>query len=218
MVRPLSTPRLCLYNNNPGPLLLPLRVGNRTLGSKAFPCTAQGMFRKMMCPRVAGRCRLAVPLSASHQAPGSGACCQLQGADRASGEKISVDTDMGLVLRLWNFYTYTQRLQSSSFLVMTYFLLRDYNIQSKNGTTLETLGTYYNLRLFGIRQLHGSSFPPCFRMPICTTASSKLSKKTQAHLQAHVPNPRKHASAYLKEAYARAFSETRTDILQAIDC
>ena len=35
----------------------------------------------------------------------------------------------------------TQRLQCSSFLVMAYFLLRDYNILPKKGTTFEPLGS-----------------------------------------------------------------------------
>ena len=37
----------------------------------------------------------------------------------------------------------TQRLQSSSFLVMGYFLLRDSNIQPRKGITLEPLGKGY---------------------------------------------------------------------------
>ena len=37
---------------------------------------------------------------------------------------------------------FTQRLQSSSFWFMTYFLLRDYSIQPKKGTTFEPLGPY----------------------------------------------------------------------------
>ena len=37
----------------------------------------------------------------------------------------------------------TQRLQCSSFLVMTYFLLRDYSILPKKGTTFEPLGSSF---------------------------------------------------------------------------
>ena len=84
-----------------------------------------------------GSCReTASPAASQTRASGDGVLFALRARHVSPGQNsLRGDCPRGLV--------YTQRLQCSSFSVMTYFWLRDYDILPKTGTTFKPLGFDY---------------------------------------------------------------------------